>query len=128
MPYLPTFFAEMHLTFNSVFFIGGSATTVNKDEVIEVLKTVYGLEIPINIVDLGLVYGVDVDGDRVHIRMTLAKVGCSRCTFITEEIRKKVEAIEGVEKAKVELVWDPPWTPERISSRVPEDLKKWILA
>jgi len=75
-------------------------------------------------VDLGLVYGVDVKGDRVHIRMTLAKVGCSRCTFITEEVRKKVEAIEGVEKAKVELVWDPPWTAERISYRVPEAIEK----
>ncbi len=117
----------MYLTFNSVFFIGGSATTVNKDEVIEVLKTVYELEIPINIVDLGLVYGVDVKGDRVYIRMTLAKVGCSRCTFITEEVRKKVEAIEGVEKVKVELVWDPPWTPERISDRIPEDVRKRIL-
>ncbi|WP_440955903.1 metal-sulfur cluster assembly factor [Methanosarcina sp. Mfa9] len=117
----------MHLTSNSVFFIRGSASTVSKDEVIEVLKTVYGLEIPINIVDLGLVYGVDVEGDRVHIRMTLAKVGCSRCTFIPEEVRKKVEAIEGVQQAKVELVWDPPWTPERISDRVPEDVKKQIM-
>jgi len=117
----------MHLTFNSVFFIGGSAITVSKDEIIEVLKTVYGLEIPINIVDLGLVYEVDVEGDRVDIRMTLAKVGCSRCTFITEEVRKNVEAIEGVKQARVELVWDPSWTPERISDRVPEDVKKRIL-
>ncbi|AKB25378.1 PaaD-like protein (DUF59) involved in Fe-S cluster assembly [Methanosarcina sp. MTP4] len=118
----------MHLTFNSVFFIGGSAITVSKDEIIEVLKNVYGLEIPINIVDLGLVYGVDVEGDRVDIRMTLAKAGCSKCTFITEEVRKKVEAIEGVKQAKVELVWDPPWTPARISGRIPEDVKKQILA
>lgn len=108
-------------------FHRGSASTVSKDEVIEVLKTVDGLEISINIVDLGLVYGVDVEEGRVHIRMTLAKVGCSRCTFITEEVRKKVEAIEGVEKVKVELVWDPPWTPERISDRIPEDVRKRIL-
>ena len=116
----------MHLTSGTVFFIWGNATAVSKDDVIEVLKTVYGLEIPINIVDLGLVYGGDVEGDRAHIRMTLAKVGCSKCTFITEEVRKKVEAIEGVKQAKVELVWDPPWTPERMSSRVPEDVRKRI--
>ncbi|MCQ1535713.1 DUF59 domain-containing protein [Methanosarcina sp. KYL-1] len=117
---------------SSAHFNPGSETTVSEDDILEVLKTVYNLDIPINIVDLGLVYGVEVEGDRVHIRMTLAKVGCSRCTFITEEVRKKVEATEGVKQAKVELVWDPPWTPERISEkiserisdRVPEDVKK----
>lgn len=77
--------------------------------------------------DLGLVYGVDIEEDRVHIRMTLAKVGCSRCTFITEEVRKKVEAIEGVKQAKVELVWDPPWTHERISVSVPRNVKKQVM-
>lgn len=88
---------------------------VSKDEVIEVLKTVYDPEIPINIVDLGLVYGVEVKGDQVHIKMTLTTEGCPMGEVIAWDVKQKVEAIEGIKEADVELVWDPPWTPDRIS-------------
>lgn len=93
----------------------GEGTIVTKEEVIEVLKTCYDPEIPINIIDLGLVYGVEVKEDRVHIKMTLTMPGCPMGELIIENVKRKVEAIEGVKEAKIELVWDPPWTPDRIS-------------
>lgn len=101
----------------------GSGTIVTKEEVMEVLKTCFDPEIPINIVDLGLVYGVEVTGDRVHVKMTLTTPGCPMCSFIAEDVKQKVKAIKGVREAEVELVWDPPWTPDRIS----EDVKKHIM-
>lgn len=93
----------------------GEGTIITKEEVIEVLKTCYDPEIPINIIDLGLVYGVEVKEDRVHIKMTLTMPGCPMGELIIENVKRKVEAIEGVKEVKIELVWDPPWTPDRIS-------------
>ncbi|WP_048139117.1 MULTISPECIES: iron-sulfur cluster assembly protein [unclassified Methanosarcina] len=100
----------------------GDGTTVTKEEVIEVLKSCYDPEIPINVIDLGLVYGIEVKEDRVQIRMTLTTPGCPMGDFIAEDVKRKVEAIEGVKEVEVELVWDPPWTPDRIS----EDTMKRI--
>lgn len=93
----------------------GEGTIVTKEEVIEVLKTCYDPEIPINIIDLGLVYGVEVKEDRVHIKMTLTMPGCPMGELIVEDIKRKVESIDGVKEAEIELVWDPAWTPDRIS-------------
>ena len=88
---------------------------VTKEDVMEVLKKCYDPEIPINIVDLGLVYDVDIEGDRVHIKMTLTTPGCPMSAMIVDNVRQKVESIDGIKNAEVELVWDPPWTPDRIS-------------
>lgn len=96
-------------------YLEGEGIIVTKEEVIEVLKTCYDPEIPINIIDLGLVYEVEVKGDKVHIKMTLTMPGCLMGGPITEDVRRKVESIDGVKEAKIELVWDPPWTPDRIS-------------
>lgn len=96
-------------------------TIVTKEEVIEVLKTCYDPEIPINIIDLGLVYGIEVKGDLVHIKMTLTMPGCPMGELIVENVKRKVEALDGVKEVEVELVWDPPWTPDRISE---ESMKK----
>ncbi|MCQ1535712.1 DUF59 domain-containing protein [Methanosarcina sp. KYL-1] len=90
---------------------------VSKDEVIEVLKTCYDPEIPINIVDLGLVYGVEVEGDKVNVKMTLTMPGCPMGEVMVEDVMRKLEATEGIREAEVELVWDPPWTPDRISEK-----------
>ncbi|WP_440948505.1 metal-sulfur cluster assembly factor [Methanosarcina sp. T3] len=100
----------------------GDGTIVTKEEVIEVLKSCYDPEIPINIIDLGLVYGIEIKEDRVHIKMTLTSRGCPMGELIAENVKRKVEAIKGVKEAEVELVWDPPWTPDRIS----EDIMKKI--
>lgn len=88
---------------------------VSKDEVMAVLKKCYDPEIPINIVDLGLVYNVDIQGDRVSVRMTLTAPGCPASAYISQDVKRKLESIQGVKTAEVQVVWEPPWTPERMS-------------
>jgi FeS assembly SUF system protein len=85
--------------------------------VIEVLRTVFDPEIPVNIYDLGLVYGLDVDeGEgRVAIRMTLTAPGCPIAQTFPTIVEDAVRSVEGVSDATVELVWDPPWSKERMS-------------
>lgn len=87
-----------------------------KTLVVEALKTVYDPEIPVDIYELGLVYGIDVSPEgSVHIRMTLTSPGCPVAGSLPREVELKVASIEGVSAVRVELVWDPPWTPDRMS-------------
>jgi probable FeS assembly SUF system protein SufT len=84
------------------------------------LKTCYDPEIPVNIVDLGLVYSLDIKphqegGSEVNVQMTLTAPGCGMGPILASEARQKILALDGVTDANVDLVWDPPWTPERIS-------------
>ena len=89
---------------------------VTKDEIITVLKECYDPEIPINIWDLGLVYGINVlDDGNVGIKMTLTAPGCMMCGMIAEEVKSKIKAMNGVKDAKVDLVWEPPWSPDKMS-------------
>ena len=82
------------------------------EQVIEALRTVYDPEIPVNIFELGLVYKVDIDDDQqVHIEMTLTSPACPVAGTLPDEVKDKVEAVEGVRGASVEVVWDPPWHP-----------------
>ena len=88
-------------------------------EIWETLKTCYDPEIPVNIVDLGLIYEMHVDqladGARVDVKMTLTAQGCGMGTSIAAEARNKILDLPGVVEADVQVVWDPPWTPEKIS-------------
>lgn len=87
-----------------------------QDKILAVLKTCYDPEIPINIHELGLIYGVDVTAaGSVNVRMTLTSPACPVAGSLPPEIEAKVKAIPGVSAAKVEVVWDPIWTPERMS-------------
>jgi probable FeS assembly SUF system protein SufT len=83
------------------------------------LKTCFDPEIPVNIVDLGLIYSLDLQtaesGASVTVQMTLTAPGCGMGPIIAAEARQKLLTIEGVSDAAVELVWDPPWSPDRIS-------------
>lgn len=88
---------------------------VNKDEVMTVLKKCYDPEIPINIVDLGLVYDVDIVEEKVQVRMTLTAPGCPASAYIGSDVKRKIESLPGVKEATVQIVWDPPWTPESMS-------------
>jgi len=88
---------------------------VTKDEVITVLKDCYDPEIPINIWDLGLVYDINIDADKVGIKMTLTAPGCAMGGIIAEEVKAKLKGLSGVSDASVDLVFDPPWTPDRMS-------------
>ncbi len=96
--------------------------TVTADDVIEALKDVYDPEIPISVVDLGLIYGVEVDGGNVDVRMTLTFAGCGLGPYIAQQAEWRVAELEGVEDINVELVFDPPWTPDMIT----EDGKKQL--
>src|SRR2546427_4245035 len=88
-------------------------------EVWQTLKTCYDPEIPVNIVDLGLIYDMHVDqladGARVDVKMTLTAQGCGMGTSIAADARNKILDLPGVVEAGVQVVWDPPWTPEKIS-------------
>ncbi len=93
---------------------------VDEEGIWEVLKTCFDPEIPINIVDLGLIYDLRIEGaesgkQRVVVKMTLTAQGCGMGPVIAEDAREKIEALPGVETAAVEVVWDPPWTPHMIS-------------
>tara|TARA_B100000614_G_scaffold148521_1_gene131769 strand:- start:133 stop:444 length:312 start_codon:yes stop_codon:yes gene_type:complete len=88
---------------------------VSKEKVLEVLSDVYDPEIPIDIVNLGLVYGVEVVGSIVNLKMTMTSPGCPSAREIVLESQTLVSEIEGVSEANVEIVWDPPWTPEKMS-------------
>ncbi len=86
-----------------------------REEIIEVLKTCYDPEIPVNIWDLGLIYDVRQEDGKVYIRMTLTALGCPIGPILAEEIRTKLMALEGVEDVEVEIVFSPPWTPDRLT-------------
>ena len=86
-----------------------------KDQVYEALQSCYDPEIPVNIVDLGLIYDVDINEDKVNVKMPLTAPGCGMGTMIASEAQQKILQIPGVSEATVDLVWDPPWDPSRIS-------------
>ncbi len=91
------------------------------EDVLEALKNVYDPEIPVSIVDLGLVYDVKIIDDWVGVKMTLTTPGCGMGGAIANVVRERVLDLPGVHECDVRLVWDPVWTPERIS---PEARKK----
>ncbi len=100
----------------------GAATAAEFSEqaVWEALKSCFDPEIPVNIVDLGLVYDLSIEktdtgGSRVEVKMTLTAPGCGMGPVIAEDARAKIAALPSVEEAKVHIVWDPVWTPQMIS-------------
>ncbi len=88
---------------------------VTRDEIVTVLKDCYDPEIPINIWDLGLVYDIKIDGESIGVKMTLTTPGCMMGGMIADEVKAKLKSINGVKDAKVDLVFDPPWTPDKMS-------------
>jgi metal-sulfur cluster biosynthetic enzyme len=86
-----------------------------KEQILEALKNVHDPELGINIVDLGLVYGVEIEGDAVHVTYTLTTMGCPIGPLIEAEIRQFLSTLEGVEQVEAEMVLRPPWTPEMMS-------------
>lgn len=88
---------------------------LTKDEIIEALRDVYDPEIPVNVVDLGLIYEVQVDKGEVDIRMTLTFAGCGMGPYIAQQAEWRIAELENVEDVNVEMVFDPPWTPDMIT-------------
>ena len=92
-----------------------SQPLVTRERVMEALKKVHDPEIPISVVDLGLIYDVQVNDGKVHVKMTLTTPGCPMARFIAQQAERVLAELEGVEDVVMELVWDPPWSPDRIS-------------
>jgi FeS assembly SUF system protein len=95
---------------------GSIDTGALRQQVVAALRTVFDPEIPLNIYDLGLIYGFDVGADgRIDLRMTLTAPGCPVAGSLVREVHEKVRSVPGVSTARTELVWDPPWSRENMS-------------
>jgi FeS assembly SUF system protein len=93
------------------------------EQVIEMLRTVYDPEIPVNIFELGLIYKVDIDDDNgVQIEMTLTSPHCPVAEILPGEVEAKVKSIGGVADATVAIVWDPPWNPSMMTEEAQLEL------
>ena len=86
-----------------------------RDEVFEALRQVEDPELGMDIVELGLLYDVEVQGPRVKVTHSLTSMGCPAGPMIQEDMHRVVAGLPGVEDVEIELTWDPPWTPERMS-------------
>ncbi len=98
---------------------GGSARDVSEDAIWAALATCYDPEIPVNIVELGLIYDLSVakspKGARVGVKMTLTAQGCGMGPSIASDAQSRIEALPGVAEARVDVVWDPPWNAAMMS-------------
>ena len=97
-----------------------TSNLLNEEIIYEALKDVYDPEIPVNIVDLGLVYGVEIKDNDVKVNMTLTFAGCGMGPYIAQQAEWRIAEIEDVDDVEVDLIFEPPWNPDMIS----EDGKK----
>lgn len=88
---------------------------ISQEQVLEKLRECLDPELGVNIVDLGLVYGVNIEGSRVDVLMTLTTPGCPLDSYFTRDITAKLKAIKGISDVSVELTFEPPWTPSKMS-------------
>ena len=95
-----------------------------QERVIEVLRTVYDPEIPVNIYDLGLIYRIELNdaGDELSVDMTLTAPNCPAADFILEDVRQKLEGITGLKKVDVQLVFEPEWDKDMMSEEAKMEL------
>jgi len=91
------------------------AQPLSEDLVFQALRKCRDPEIPVNIVDLGLIYDVRIAEDLVNVKMTLTTQGCGMGGYISQEAEEQIRSLPGVREARVEIVWDPPWNPSMIS-------------
>jgi metal-sulfur cluster biosynthetic enzyme len=89
--------------------------SVDKEQVFDALKRVYDPEIPVDVVNLGLVYDVSIDDDRIAVKMTTTASGCPVGNYIVAQAKRAIGRLEGVKEVDVELVYDPPWQESMIS-------------
>jgi|TARA_B110001454_G_C12315765_1_gene265641 metal-sulfur cluster biosynthetic enzyme len=98
------------------------ADEVTLEAIYEALKTVYDPEIPVNVVDLGLVYDVQLNDSDVYVQMTLTFPGCGMGPYIGQQAEWAIQELDGVEEVQIEMVFDPPWSPELISEEARSQL------
>jgi metal-sulfur cluster biosynthetic enzyme len=90
-------------------------STVKPEDVIEVLRQCYDPEIPVNIVDLGLIYDIAIKPERVDIKMTLTALGCPMAAEVMTDVRDHLLTLPGIQDAGVDIVYEPVWSPERMT-------------
>lgn len=95
---------------------------LTEETILEVMSDIYDPEIPIDIVNLGLVYGIKIDGSNVNVNMTMTSPGCPAAGQIVSEAKYLIEEIDGVDEVNIEIVWDPPWDPSKMSEAAKESL------
>jgi FeS assembly SUF system protein len=88
---------------------------LTEGDVIEALRDVYDPEIPVNVYDLGLIYEIKIGEGNVYVQMTLTAPGCGMGPYIAQQAEWRIADVDGVKDVEVEMVFDPPWTPERIT-------------
>ena len=93
-----------------------------RDRVTDALRSVIDPEVGLNVVELGLVYGIDVNAGAVTVRLTMTTAACPLGEVIARDAEDRVRAVDDVRDAKVDLVWEPPWTPDRMSPSAKESL------
>lgn len=93
-----------------------------EEKIVKMLRTVFDPEIPVNVYDLGLIYKIEMENGVAHIDMTLTAPNCPAADFIIDDIRSKVESIEGIERVDVQLVFEPEWSQDMMSEEAKLDL------
>ncbi|MEF8825343.1 MAG: iron-sulfur cluster assembly protein [Halapricum sp.] len=101
---------------------------VERDAVVEALQTVHDPEIPVNVYDLGLVYDIEIENGTVAVEMTLTSPTCPIAGQIVAKAEQTVESVDGVESADVELIWEPPWSPEKATDAGKTQLQSYGIS
>lgn len=96
--------------------------SADKENIEEQLKTVMDPETGVSIVDMGFIYGIETEGNSVSIEMTLTTPGCPMHSSFKREVEEKIGSMDGVKEVEVKIVFDPPWTPEKMSDKAKEKL------
>ncbi|HSR24715.1 MAG TPA: metal-sulfur cluster assembly factor [Candidatus Eisenbacteria bacterium] len=100
----------------------------DQDPLLEALRDVDDPEMPVNIVDLGMVYGVRREGGRVTVDLTFTAMGCPASDFILEDVRDRLLREAGVDEVAINIVWDPPWSTARMTQAGRDALEMWGVA
>ena len=96
--------------------INNSKEEIDENAIIDAVSTIYDPEIPVNVYDLGLIYAIDLHDDgKVQVEMTLTAPNCPSAQELPVMVQQAIEKVKGVTEVKVEIVWDPPWDPSRMS-------------
>jgi metal-sulfur cluster biosynthetic enzyme len=113
------------MTFSPLFHAGAGPLEAR---VWSALAEINDPEMPVNLVDLGLIYGLTVEGGRVRVRLTFTAMGCPASDMIIGDIRERLLAEPGIEDVRLDVVWDPPWTSARLTADGREALRAWGLS
>ena len=119
---LKDFLPDKNISYIKKFNNSNITSKINEEQVIKCIRTVVDPEIPVNIADLGLIYGVHIEDDAVKIDMTLTAPGCGMGPVLVEEVQHRVMQVPGVGSVAVDLVLDPPWSRDMMSEEAQLEL------